>query len=159
MTWWSVLMDPNRKRGREKLDERLVPLRNNGGFMRPPKGWIKAIRESLGMSGKQLGQRLNIASQNVDLLEKSEAADTIKLGSLKRAAAALDCTLVYALVPNTSLESMVATRARAIALHDLGRAAHTMTLEAQATGIREMEARIESYIRDNVKERDLWKPS
>ena len=152
-------MDPNKKRGREKLDERLLPLRDSDGFTRPPKGWIKAIRESLGMSGKQLGQRLNIAPQNVDLLEKSEAADTIKLGTLKRAAAALDCTLVYALVPNRSLESMVATRARAIAMHDLGWAAHTMKLEAQATSNRELEARIESYIRDNLRERDLWKPS
>ena len=152
-------MDPNKKRGREKLDERLLPLKDRDGFMRPPKGWVKAIRESLGMSGKQLGQRLNIAPQNVDLLEKSEAADTIKLGTLKRAAAALDCTLVYALVPNRSLESMVATRARAIAIHDLGRAAHTMKLEAQATSNRELEARIESYIRDNLRERDLWKPT
>jgi predicted DNA-binding mobile mystery protein A len=152
-------MDPIKKRGREKLDARLMPLRNSDSFMRPSKGWIKAIRESLGMSGKQLGQRLNIAPQNVDLLEKSEAADTIKLETLKRVAAALDCTLVYALVPNMSLESMVATRARDMALHDLGRVAHTMTLEAQGTGKRELEARIESYIRDNLKERDLWTPS
>lgn len=152
-------MDPIKKRGREKLDERLSPLRNHDGLKRPPKGWIKAIRESLGMSGKQLGLRLSIAPQNVDLLEKSEAADTIQLKTLRRAANALDCTLVYALVPNTPLESMVATRARAIALHDLGRVAHTMKLEAQGTSNRELELRMESYIRDNLKERDLWKVS
>ena len=152
-------MDPVKKRGREKLDERLIPLRNHDGLKRPHRGWIKAIRESLGMSGKQLGQRLGIAPQNVALLEKSEAADTIQLKTLKKVAEALDCTLVYALVPNTSLESMVTTRARTSALHDLGRVVHTMKLEAQGTSDRELEARIESYIRDHLKERDLWKLS
>jgi predicted DNA-binding mobile mystery protein A len=152
-------MDQVKTRGREKLDERLMPLRSHDGLKRPPKGWIKAIRECLGMSGKQLGQRLKIAPQNVALLEKSEAADTIQLKTLRKVAEALDCTLVYALVPNTSLQGMVATRAREIALHDLSRVAHTMRLEAQGTSDRELDARIESYIRDNLKERDLWKRS
>jgi predicted DNA-binding mobile mystery protein A len=152
-------MDSVKKRGRELLDERLMPLRSHDGLKRPPKGWIRAIRDSLGMSGKQLAQRLNIAAQNVDVLEKSEAADTIQLKTLRKVAAALDCSLVYALVPNTSLESMVTTRAREIAHHDLGRVAHSMKLEAQGTGNHELEARIESYIRDNLKERDLWKLS
>jgi hypothetical protein len=41
-------------------------------------------------------------------------------------------------------------------MRDLGRVAHTMKLEAQGTGDADLEARIESYIRDNLKERDLW---
>lgn len=150
-------MDSVKKRGREILDERLMPLRSQDGLKRPPKGWIRAIRDSLGMSGKQLAQRLNIAAQNVDVLEKSEAADTIQLKTLRKVAAALDCSLVYALVPNTSLENMVTTRAHEIARYDLGRVAHSMKLEAQGTGNHQLEARIESYIRDNLKERDLWK--
>jgi hypothetical protein len=60
------------------------------------------------------------------------------------------------LVPNSSLEGVVAERARAIALHDLGRVAHTMKLEAQGTGDADMERRIETYIRDTLKDRDLW---
>jgi predicted DNA-binding mobile mystery protein A len=152
-------MDSVKKRGRELLDERLLPLKSHDGLKRPPKGWIRAIRDSLGMSGKQLAQRLNIAAQNVDVLERSEAANTIQLKTLRKVATALDCSLVYALVPNTSLESMVTSRAREIARHDLGRVAHSMKLEAQGTGNRELEARIEAYIRDNLKERDLWKLS
>lgn len=150
-------MDPVKARGRKRLDERLAPLREANVSARPAKGWVKAIREALGMSGKQLAQRLKIAPQNVDLLEKSEAADTIQLKTLRRAAEALDCTLVYALVPNTSLDEMVTARAREIALHDLGRVARTMNLEAQGTSNRDLEERIEAYIRDTLKDRDLWK--
>ena len=47
-------------------------------------------------------------------------------------------------------------RARKIALRDLGRVAHTMKLEAQGTGDANLEARIEAYVRDVLKDRDLW---
>lgn len=68
----------------------------------------------------------------------------------------MDCTLVYALVLNSSLESAVYQRARKIAIRDLQRVAHTMRLEAQETGYAGMEARIKAYIRDALKDRDLW---
>ncbi len=89
-------------------------------------------------------------------LEASEENGTIQLKTLRRAAEALDCTLVYALVPNDSLEGAVRARARKIALRDLGRVAHTMKLEAQETPDGATDERLEAYIRDKVKERDLW---
>jgi predicted DNA-binding mobile mystery protein A len=92
----------------------------------------------------------------VDALEQSEATGSIQLKTLRRAAEALDCTLVYALVPKTSLAGAVQDRARKIAVRDLGRVAHTMKLEAQDTGNANLEARIEAYIRDVLKDRDLW---
>jgi predicted DNA-binding mobile mystery protein A len=150
-------MDPVKVRGRKRLDERLARLRDADVSTRPAKGWVKAIREALGMSGKQLAERLKIAPQNVDLLEKSEEADTIQLKTLRRAAAAMDCTLVYALVPNSSLEAMVKARATELALRDLGRVAHTMKLEAQQVDDQDLQERIEAYIRDTLKDRDLWK--
>jgi len=145
-----------RHHARQRLDERLWPLKPTDRFKEPPKGWIRAIREALGMTGVQFAARLGVRPQSVDALETSEANGAIKLATLRRAAEALDCTLVYALVPNTSLEGSVADRARAIALHDLGRVAHTMTLEAQGTSDADLERRIEAYIRDSLRERDLW---
>jgi predicted DNA-binding mobile mystery protein A len=147
--------DP-RQRARRRLDERLVALKPEERFRAPPKGWIRAIRDALGMTGVQFAKRLHIRPQSVDALEKSEANGAIQLKTLRRAAEALDCTLVYALVPNTSLEGVVRERARKIAIRDLGRVAHTMKLEAQETGDANLEARIEVYIRDMLKERDLW---
>lgn len=145
-----------RHKARQRLDERLLALKPTDRFKVPPKGWIRAVRDALGMTGVQFARRLHISPQSVDALEKSEATCSIKLDTLRRAAEALDCTLVYALVPNQSLEGAVRTRARKIARRDLGRVAHTMKLEAQGTGDADLEARIDVYIRDVLKDRDLW---
>lgn len=144
------------KRARTRLDERLDPLRPASRFAPPPKGWIRAIRDALGMTGKQFAGRLNVRPQTVADIEKSEATGSIRLSTLQRAADALGCTLVYALVPKSALEDMVDARARQIALRDLRRVSHTMKLEAQEVGDADLEERIETYIRESVRDRDLW---
>ena len=145
-----------RQRARQRLDERLIALKPEERFRVPPKGWVRAVRDALGMTGVQFAKRLGIRPPSVDALEKSEANGSIQLKTLRRAAEALDCTIVYALVPKKPLEQAVHDRARKIAVRDLGRVAHTMKLEAQETGDSNLEARIESYIRDVLKERELW---
>lgn len=152
-----------RSRARQVLDHRLVPPNPDGGrdrpearFKAPYKGWIRAIRDALGMSSEQLGRRVSLRSQSVDDWERAEANGSIKLKTLRRAAEALDCTLVYALVPKTSLEDGVRSRARKIAKRDLGRVAHTMKLEDQGTDDIDTEEQIDEYIRDNLKDRDIW---
>jgi predicted DNA-binding mobile mystery protein A len=144
------------ERGRQRLDARLIPLNDeHKRLLVPPRGWIRAIRDALGMSGVQLAKRLKVSPQTVEAMEKSEVAGTIQLNTLKRAAEALDCTLVYALIPRTSLENTVRNRARQIATSALARVSHTMKLEDQDTGPGESETRIEDYIR-HIKDRDLW---
>lgn len=145
-----------RSRARQRLDERLLALKPEDRFQPPPRGWLRAIRDALGMTGVQFARRLGVSPQSADALEKSEASGTIQLRTLRRAAEALDCRLVYALVPNTSLEGAVSERAGKIARRDLGRVAQTMALEAQGTGDSDLQARIEAYIRDTLTERDLW---
>ena len=145
-----------RKRARERLDERLAPLKPVDRFRRPPKGWVRAIRDALGMSGVQFAQRLGVQPPSVAAIEASEESGVVQLKTLRRAAEALGCTLVYALVPNESLESAVRARARKIALRDLGRVVHTMKLEAQETQDGALDERVDAYIRDHVKERELW---
>ena len=144
------------QKARQRLDERLLPLKPENRFTVPPKGWIRAVRDALGMTGVQFAKRLKVSPQSVDALEKSEANGSIKVDTLRRAAEALDCTLVYALVPKTSLANTVRNRARKIAIRELERVAHTMKLEAQGTGDADLEARIDAYIRLTLKDRDLW---
>lgn len=144
-------------RARARLDERLLTIRRQADLQPPPKGWVRAIRDALGMSGAQLGRRVAVSAQTIDALEKSEVAGTLQLKNLRRLAEAMDCALVYALVPKTSLARTVNERAREIAIHDLSRVAHTMRLEAQETGDQDMEARISAYIEESVNTRDLWK--
>ncbi len=144
-----------RQRARQAIDKRLSGLKPENRFTPPPKGWIRAIRDALGMTGVQLAKRLSVRPQTVDALERSEASGSIQLGTLRRAAAALDCTLVYALVPNSSLEGAVAARAHMIAVREFERVAHTMKLEAQETGNAGKEERIEDYAR-SLDVRRLW---
>ncbi len=145
-----------RQRARQQLDSRLSSLKPEAQFAVPPRGWIRAIRDALGMSGVQLASRLGVRPQTVELIEKSEAGNTIQLKTLQRAAAALDCTLVYALVPRTSLEDAVHRRARALAARALERVGHTMKLEAQGVDAANLDKRIDDYIRDVLKDRDIW---
>ena len=142
-------------RARDALDGRLSPMRQTDRFTVPPKGWIRAIRDALGMSGAQLAAKLGMKPPSVVALEQSEAAATIRLETLQKAAAALDCELVYALVPRKPLEEIVQDRARMIALRELGGIAHSMGLEDQAVP-DELEERINRFIEQSLRDRDLW---
>jgi predicted DNA-binding mobile mystery protein A len=101
---------------------------------RPPAGWLRAIREALGMTSTVLAARLEISGSGVRKLEQAEAADAITLGTLRRAAMALDCELQYALVPRRPLREMRRQKALQPAHQWQQRAGRTMALEAQAVG-------------------------
>lgn len=153
------MMNSQQKIARQRLDERLSAFKPENRLAVPPKGWIRAIRDALGMSALQLGTRLGVKPQSVADLEKSEAHGTIQLKTLRRAAEAFDCTLIYALVPNSSLEDAVQTRAREIARKELASIGHTMDLEAQGLSKAEREAQVDEYVREHLRKRDLWERS
>lgn len=143
-------------RARDALDKRLNSLRPTDRFAVPPKGWVRAVRDALGMTGSQLADRLDVTPQSLSDLERSEAAGTIRLDTLRRAAAAMDCALVYALVPRHPLAETVRRRARAVALREIGGIGHSMAMEDQAVLDDELEARIDRFVADTLKDRDLW---
>ena len=127
-----IIMRPeDRATARRQLDKRLILLSNVDAFVRPPRGWLKAIREALGMTTTQLGLRLGVAQSRVVAIEQAETKGSITLKSLEKAAQALDCRLVYALVPKHSLEEPVQHRASMVAKKRLKSTSHTMALEAQ----------------------------
>lgn len=108
------------------------------------------------MSTAQLAKRMGVAQPSVVALERSEAAGRIQLDTLRRAAEALDCTLVYALVPNRSLEETIQARAREIAAVELARIEHTMRLEDQAVTNRLTRAEHLDRLAKAVDPRTLW---
>jgi predicted DNA-binding mobile mystery protein A len=108
------------------------------------------------MTAGQLGGRIGMRPQSVLDLEKSEIAGTVQLNTLRKAAAALDCTLVYALVPNSTLDAYVMTRAREVARRELARVDHSMALEDQGLSDAEREARLEDYVREYIRTSGIW---
>lgn len=140
---------------RQQLDARFTALLPAERLAAPARGWIKAIREALGMSSEQLARRLGVKQPTLAAIERSETRGTIELATLRRVAAALDCTLAYALVPNRPLTATVKERARAIAARRLQAVEHSMLLENQALPAAERDARVESYA-DEIDPRRLW---
>lgn len=117
---------------REQLEttlQRLAPLRS---VSQPPKGWIRAIRDALGMTAKQLAGRLGVAQQAVARIEKDELAGAVTIKTMRRVAESLDCVFVCGFVPRSSLESTIRNQAERVAAKRLQQAAHTMTLEDQS---------------------------
>jgi len=98
---------------------------------RPPAGWLRAIREALGMTSAVLAHRLEITASGLRKLEQAEATDAITLGTLRRVAEALDCELRYTLVPRQPLREMRRQQALRLAQQCQQRADRTMALEAQ----------------------------
>jgi predicted DNA-binding mobile mystery protein A len=128
---------------RKHLDKALIPFREALNQPRPPKGWVRAIRDALGMTSRQLAARMGLSQSTITGLEQGEEAETVTLKTLRQAAEALDCQLVYALVPKTTLDETVRRRAQALAEEHLARIHHTMRLEDQALREGELSAELE----------------
>jgi len=149
----------DRAAARRHLDKRLKFLQNVEELRPPPKGWIRAIREALGMTAQQLADRMPVSQPRVFAIEKAEADGSITLKTLERAAQALDCRLVYALVPRKPLEQLVEERARQIAHRQLQITRHSMSLEAQSVDPSEEHAQLEQLTRQILERAgsELWR--
>jgi len=118
-----------------QLERSMKPFLAAKNSPRPQKGWLRAIREATGVPLRQLSQRLRKSMPLVNYLEKSEAEYRITLGSLREAADALGCQLVYALVPKSgSMQELAEERARTKAVENVRAVEHSMALEDQAVG-------------------------
>ena len=125
---------------------------------RPTGGWLRAIRQGLGMTTRQLALAVGVTQPAVVDAERTEARGDITLATLQRYAAALDCELVYALVPNRPLEQILATRADRIARDQVLRVSHSMALESQATDKEFIEQQVAELRRKLLegKRSRLW---
>src|ERR1700733_13397743 len=134
---------------RASLHERFKEFGAVSRYTAPVRGWAKAVREALGMTTAQLAKRLGVKQPSVVAIEQSEAKGTIELATLRRVAEALDCTLVYAFVPNKPLEAMVRERARLFSRRRRGPVEHSMLLEDQAVKGRDPDKRLDEVVRDS----------
>ena len=143
---------------REQLDKKLKFLKDFASSGIPEQGWIKTIREALGLSASQLGKRARLHQTRISRLENAEKDGDLKLSSLKKIAKGLNMKFVYGFVPEETLESMVRDRARRIALKRFETLDNTMKLEQQALSDEDkkkaMSDMIEKILVDQPK--DFW---
>jgi predicted DNA-binding mobile mystery protein A len=142
----------------EQLDKRLNDLRPLTKAARPSRGWIRAVREALGMTTAQLAKRMDVRQPRIVELEKAEASGNITMHSLERAAEALGCRVVYALVPHKPLTTTLEDRALQVAERQLSSVEQTMRLEAQGVDDQEQRKRTLKRLADDLLRRParLW---
>lgn len=143
MCWEDILRPEFRQLRLEQTDRALQPFAGTRSVSRPRRGWLRAVREALGITRQDVARAMRRFPQNVSFFEKSESADRITLQTLRRYAEAMDCQLVYAIVPKAgTLTEAVEERARKKAEKEVRAVEHTMALEDQATtGTEEKIAR------------------
>jgi predicted DNA-binding mobile mystery protein A len=148
-----------RQVARSQLDRRTTSLRElpAESLARPQAGWVRAVREALGMSTRDLAARLGVTSTAVSKLEASEQAGTARLGTLARAADALGCDLAYVLVPRVPLQEQVARQAEAVARVELGPVVTTMALEGQSVSAEIAAQMLAQRAAELAGSRYLWR--
>jgi len=151
-------MKTNNKLVRKQLQMALAKFQPLLDISKPPKGWIRAVRNALGMSGRQLAERMGVTKQRTSFIEKQEIDSTATLKTMRKTAESLDCVFVYGLVPRKSLEETVRNQAKQVAVKRLARASHTMSLEDQALGEEENKEILSNMIEKILDElpSNLW---
>jgi predicted DNA-binding mobile mystery protein A len=141
---------------RRRLDKRLAGVETIVGPP-PPQGWIKAIRQALGMSTPELADRMSISQQRAWKLEHTEVHGSLRLSTLRRAAEALNCRLLYVFVPEEPLEDIVLRQAERKAEEELA-LAHPFDTERDALGEASLEI-IEARALELIDRQGLWRSS
>ncbi len=154
-------MNKNNKLSKPKrriLDQKLSQY-SKINFTIPKYGWIKAIREALGMTTAQLGERMKIAASNISILENREISKTTTLETMERAATAMGCKFVYALVPDISLEAVIQIQAKKSAKALIQEIHHHMKLEKQKVSAEIEKEQIQDLAEEILNKMDsrLWR--
>jgi len=139
-------MDKKKKSNQKRIVQQKLDQLSKLNEPMPPSGWVKAIRGSLGLSIRQLAERVGVGHGSINQLEKREPKKRVTLESLEKVARAMDCKVVYAIVPQESgatLDDIIRNKAVAAATKILKEVSHTMRLEAQGTS--------DKHVKDEIK--------
>ena len=144
----------SRARDRRTLDNRLKKISKRQEFTVPNRGWIKSIREALGMSAADLGERMGITRQSVLTLEVSESDGRAGMDSLKRAAEAMECSFVYAFLPNSTLENILRKQIEKVVAERMRNVSHSMKLEDQSVELT--DSVYEALVKNLMNSPKVW---
>ncbi len=135
------------------LDRKTADLQSYKNIIPNGKSWIGTIREAIGMTALQLANRLGVTQPRISAMEKNEK--NMKISTMEKVAAAVDCDFVYYFKPKTSFQDIVETQAKQKAEAILKTVNLNMALEDQSIAAKEaVDDMVSDFINNNTKQ--IW---
>lgn len=143
---------------REQLDTTLNRFSIIKAVLPPRKGWVRAIRDALGISTRQLGDRVGVSKSRITRIEQDEVGGRVTLKTMRRMADAFGCEFVYGFVPRKTLEDALKKQAIHVAKKRMTRVAQTMVLEDQELSEKEQKKAFETVVDELIRTmpKSLW---
>lgn len=139
----------------EQVDAKISQLTKAEDFVMPPSGWVYSIRQALGMSMRQLGNKMGITPQSIKEIEEREKNGTVTVKVLRQFGQALELKLIYGFIPSDgSLEKIIEQRAIELAHEIVNRTSNSMNLEDQEN----TPDRLRRAVKEKAKEIRLQMP-
>ncbi len=143
---------------REQLQKTVDRLDSIRSVRQPVRGWLRSVREALGMSSKQLAERLGVSGPRITSLEKSEQSGSATIKTMRQAAEALDCVFVYAVIPREDFTATIRAQAESLARRRMNNVTHSMLLEAQQLSDSDQQKALAMEVEKIVQTmpKELW---
>jgi len=143
------------KQYRDKVNQAYTRF---GDFSMPPNGWLRMVRNALGMSGTQLANRLGVTKARISKAEQGELTGSVTLKTMQNMASAMNCRFVYAVVPENEIEEIIKKRAVDKAREQIKSASTQMALEAQALNDKQLAFAVDELASAIIEKMpsDLW---
>jgi predicted DNA-binding mobile mystery protein A len=129
------------------------------GLKTPPEGWLRTVRNALGMSGADVAKRIGVTRARVTQAEHAELKGGVTLKSMQATAEAMGCRFVYAIVPASGrIEDIITAQARTKAMALVSTASKHMALENQILPDDKIAQEVERLTREIAQEMppDFW---
>ena len=88
------------------------------------QGWVKYIRNALGMTTEQLAKRLGVTRRRVGMIEQAEVRRRHNFEITQTSAQAMNCNLLYVIIPKTSIRQTLEEQAKKFVLKHLKDVSH-----------------------------------
>lgn len=152
------MSDNFKKLMQKQIQKRLDEFSQLMDMQVPQHGWIRTIRDALGMSSYVLANKLKLNRSAITQMEQREVKGTITLESLGQIAKALNCKLVYCLVPYESLDKILENQARLIAQKRIKVINHSMKLEDQGLSAQQLQQQEDDLVQELLQgnSKKLW---
>jgi predicted DNA-binding mobile mystery protein A len=82
-----------------ELDKDLRPFYKARSVSPPEDGWLREFRRVTGVSVADVARKMNVSRSELHRIERAEKHGSITLNNLRKAAGAIGCDVVYAIVP------------------------------------------------------------